>query len=427
MRGRITRSILLVTGLVVLGLGVPLAVVVQRFYEDRAVVDLQRRAAEATAEISLPLESGDIARAAAETDSPGRFSVYDESGRRLFGDGPVAGDTPVRRALQGDASTDHGQKDLVIATPITDRVSERVIGAMRVTQPADTVAGEARRAWLLMAVVVAAAFAVAVAIARSQARRLAEPIARLAGQAEGLGRGDFVARLEPSGIAEVDTVGRALDDSAARLAQLLARERAFSADVAHQLRTPLTGLRLRLEHGLRDGDQGPAAEAALIEVDRLEATVEHLLSLARDAHRVSAPLHIGPLLHAMEERWQPRLTRLGRRLEVHEGERLPPIHASDVSIGQVLDILIDNAVRHGGGAVGVRARSAAGGLVIEIDDEGPGIPGDRLAAVFDRGEGDDHGIGLALARTITEADGGLLVAVSGRPPVFHLILPAAAP
>lgn len=425
MRGRITRSILFVAGLVVLGLGVPLAVVVQRFYEDRAVVDLQRRAAEASAEISLPLEPANIARAAKETDAPGEFSVYDATGRRLYGSGPARGDDPVSRALGGAASSDHGHDELVVATAITERVTEGVVGAIRVAQPADVVAGQARRAWLLMAGLVAAAFAVAVAVAASQARRLSEPIARLAGQAVGLGRGDFAPRLGPSGVAEVDTVAAALGDSAARLAELLARERSFSADVAHQLRTPLAGLRLRLEHALRSDDRGHSVEGALAEVDRLEATVEHLLALARDAHQASGALAVADVLHAVDERWQSRFTHAHRALTVHDAEWLPAVHASDVSIGQVLDVLVDNALRHGRGTVGVRARPAAGGLVIEVDDEGAGIPDDRLAAVFDRHEGSGNGIGLALARTIIEAEGGRLLLVRGQPPCFHLILPAA--
>lgn len=427
MRGRITRSILFVAGLVVLGLGVPLAIVVQRFYEDSAVVDLQRRAAMATAEIALPLTPDNISKAANEPDSPGVFSVYDATGRRLHGTGPADGDDPVRQAVKGNPSSDHGHDELVVATPITDRDSEKVIGAIRVTQPVEVVAGQARRAWLLMGAVVAGVFAVAVAIAKSQARRLSEPIARLADQAVGLGRGDFAARLAPSGITEVDTVAAALDDSAARLAELLARERSFSADVAHQLRTPLAGLRLRLEHALRSEDQRRPVEGALAEVGRLEATVEHLLALARDARQASAPLAVTGLLHAVDERWQPRFAHAGRRLTVQEGGRLPGVNASDVSIGQVLDVLIDNALRHGGGAVGVRARAAAGGLVIEVDDEGPGIAEDRLSAVFDRHEGSGDGIGLALARTITEAEGGRLLAVRGHPPCFHLILPVPGP
>ncbi len=424
MRRRITRSILVVVALVVLGLGLPLGVVVQRFYEDRSFVELQRRAAEATAEISLPLTAANIARAAAEADAPGAFSVYDDHARLLYGAGPAVGDEPVTRALRGEAAAASTQRELVVATPITDRRTERVIGAMRVTQRDDVVAGQARRAWLLMAAVVAAALALAVAVARSEARKLSAPIARLAEHAVRFGRGELSVGGERSGIAEVDTVAAALDDSATRLAQLLARERSFSADVSHQLRTPLAGLRLRLEHAVRVDDQRALVEGALAEVQRLEATVEQLLAMARDAHPVSGPLSVETTLQAVEERWSPRFGVEARPLAVSSGERLPPVNASDVSIGQVLDVLLDNALRHGGGAVSVHARPAAGGLVIEVDDEGAGFAEDRVEAIFERREGDDTGIGLELARTITEAEGGRLLATRARPPQFRLILPA---
>jgi signal transduction histidine kinase len=423
---RITRAILLVAGLLVLGLGVPLAISVQRFYEDRAVVELQRRAAEATSEISLPLDPANIAKAAAERDAPRDFSVYDADGRRLFGNGPARGDRLVRQALSDDPAADHGAHELVVTTPISERVGEHVVGVMRVSQPASVVAGQARRAWLLMAAVVGLALLAALAIARAQAQRLAAPIGRLAEQAERLGRGDVTGELEPSGIVEVDTVAQALDRSGVRLAELLARERSFSADVSHQLRTPLAGLRLRLEHAAADERPGDQVAAALIEVDRLEATVEHLLALARDAHPVSADLRVPAVVDAADVRWQPRFAAADRALHVEVADHLPSVRGSAVSIGQVLDVLLDNALHHGAGSVSVRARPAAGGLVFEVSDAGAGIADDRLATIFDRGQGAGTGIGLSLARTITEAEGGRLLAVSGHPPCFHLVLPAAA-
>ncbi len=427
MRRRITRSILLVVSLLVVGLGVPLAIVAQRFYEDRAVLELQRRAAEATAEIALPLNSQNVARAAAESDTPANFSVYDEAGRRLFGAGPMRADAAVQRALRGEAASTHAAGELAVATPITDRQSERVVGSMRVTQPADVVAGQARRAWWLMTVVVGAGFAVAVVVARSEARRLSEPIGDLARMAERYGRGELPDPRPRSGIAEVDTLADALNASAVRLAELLARERSFSADVSHQLRTPLAGLQLRLEHAMRSDDPRAQVQGALAEVRRLEATVEQLLALARDAHPVSSRLEVADLLQAVDERWQPRFSGVARELAVRSDDRLPPVNASAVSIGQVLDVLLDNALHHGQGRVGVRVRPAAGGLVIEVDDEGVGIADDDLVAVFARhsGSGGSSGIGLALARTIAEAEGGRLLVASGRPPRFHLVLPEA--
>jgi signal transduction histidine kinase len=425
VRSQITRAILAVAVLLVIGLGLPLAVVVQRFYQDGAVADLQRRAAETIVEIALPLEPNGLARVAGEADSPGEFTVYDAQGDRIFGPGPRLADAPVQEAIDGQASSVSTDRQLVLASPITDRSSETVVGAVRVTQARGVVDREVRRAWFVMAGAVLVALAGAAALARRQARQLAAPVGRLAEQAVDLGRGDFTARIDASGIAEVDTVAAALNDTAGRLAELMARERAFSADVSHQLRTPLTGLRLRLERAIGSDHPHDHLDGALEEISRLEATVEHLLALSRDRHPVGAPLAVEELLVAVAERWQERFVTVGRELRIEQGDRTVPVRGSDLSISQVLDVLIDNSLRHGGGRVTVRSRAAVGGLVLEVEDEGPGIVEDRRSAVFDRHEGDGHGIGLSLARSIAEAEGGRLLLASGQPPCFQVILPAA--
>jgi signal transduction histidine kinase len=424
VRTRITRAILLVTGMLVLALGIPLAIGVQRFYENRAVVDLQRRAAEATAEISIPLDPRDLAFAAAEPDAPGPFSVYDADGDRLFGDGPPRADATVREALRGDPATEHGSDDLVVATPISQRQGEGTVGAMRVSQASSVVAGEARRAWARILVAVAIGFAAANAVAQAQARRLAAPIDLLAQRAQALGEGDFTTRVPPCGVPELDQVGQALDDSGRRLAELLARERAFSADVSHQLRTPLAGLRLELEHASEEERPQRLIDKALTQVDRLTATVEHLLALSRDSHPVAGALLVSRVAEAAVERWQSPFAAAGRTLEVTVDPELPEVRGTEVSIGQVLDVLLDNALVHGEGRADLRFRPAVGGLVIEVGDEGPGIDPDRAEGIFERGTGDGTGIGLGLARTIVEADGGRLLLASTTPPRFHVVLAA---
>jgi signal transduction histidine kinase len=423
MRAQISRAILAVAVLIVIGLGLPLAVVVQRFYEDRAAADLQRRAAETIVEISLPLDADELAQVASEPDTPGEFTVYDHQGRRLYGDGPPQGDAAVTTALAGQSSTTSNDHQRTLAAPITDRSSETVVGAVLVTQPSSLVDSEVHQAWVVMAIAVTVALAGATALARAQSRHLAAPVARLADQAVDLGRGDFTSRVEPSGITEVDTVARALNDSAARLADLLARERAFSSDVSHQLRTPLTGLRLRLERASATDPQHRELTGALAEVARLEATVEHLLALSRDRHPVGAPLAVTDLLDATSRRWQERFAIAGRDLHIDPTERTVAVRGSDVALGQVLDVLIDNTLEHGRGAVTISSRVTPGGLVLEVTDQGPGIEDNRRDAIFERHEGTGNGIGLALARSITEAEGGRLLLGTGKPPCFQVVLP----
>ncbi|MGB5760021.1 MAG: hypothetical protein WBM50_24115, partial [Acidimicrobiales bacterium] len=138
MKARIARTIVGVTALVIVALGIPFAIVVQRFYESRATIELQRSAAEAIAELTLPLRVDEIADAAGEPDAPAGFSVYDDTGARLYGTGPDRLD-----ATEPDR--------LVVVSAITDRRSETVVGSVRVSRPQSEIAGQARRAWALMA------------------------------------------------------------------------------------------------------------------------------------------------------------------------------------------------------------------------------------------------------------------------------------
>lgn len=423
MRRQISQAILFVAVLIVVGLGLPLAVVVQQSFEDRAVADLQRRAAETIVEIALPLDPGGLAEAAGEPDVPGPFTVYDASAYRLFGEGPAVADPTVLAALDERTTSQVQDDQLVLAAPITDRSSESIVGALRVTQSTDVADGQVRRAWAAMGLAVVVALAGAAAVARAQGRRLAAPVARLAEQAEALGAGDFVTRAEPSGIAELDTVGDALAGTAERLATLLARERSFSADVSHQLRTPLTGLRLRLER-LAGSDAEIAA--ALAEVARMEATVEHLLELSRDRLPIAADLDLLELLTTARTRWTAPFLVAGRTLEVAGDDLTVAARGSTAALGQVLDVLISNGLAHGAGTVQVRARPAAGGLVLEVSDDGDGVDDDDLPRLFQRHEGTGHGIGLALARSLTEAEGGRLLLAAPRPPCFHVVLAAAS-
>jgi signal transduction histidine kinase len=225
-------------------------------------------------------------------------------------------------------------------------------------------------------------------------------------------------------VPEVDTVAAALATSGERLASLVARERGFSAEVAHQLRTPLTGLRLRVERLAREDGASAELSAVLGEVARLEATVEHLLALARDRQPVASALDTAAVLDGLADRWDARVRSAGRRLVVDRGSVAGPVLGSFVSISQVLDVLVDNGLGHGRGDIRVRARSVAGGAVIEVSDSGPGIADG--VDVF-RGDASDggHGIGLGLARRIAEAEGGRLLLATARPPCFHLVLAGA--
>lgn len=420
MRRRIREAIVGVTAAILVILGIPLAVAVHRLIIDAEVVKLQASATRALAEISVPFDQSELAAIRGETDAPPPFTVYDATGHRVFGAGPLRADPLVRQALAGTLAT-RVDGVIEVATPISNRSpDERVIGAVRVTEPLARVDRRSRLAWLVMAGSAALAIGLAWLIGNRLARRLSQPIIDLAAGAQRIGDGGTLARPSPSGIDEIDRLGTALADSTDRVNDALARERRFSADVSHQLRTPITALRLQLEAACDDQDR-LAIGPALSDLDRLEDTVDHLLAVARDAMPIVSNARLDHAVHDASRRWQARAEAVGRAVRpviVETG----PVRGSAASIAQILDVLVDNALHHGRGAVEIAVRPLPGGAALDVSDEGDGIALSDVGRIFDRGHGDGHGIGLALARSIAEAEGGRLVLTHVRPTTFSLIL-----
>ncbi len=354
-------------------------------------------------------------------------TVYDGDGDRLAGSGPDAPADVVSDALDGHAEADTVGDLFVAAVPVT--YSDEVIGAVAVATPS-TILRDVAVIWVGMVGLAIAAVSVAWLVGRRQARRLARPLEDLEESARRLGDGDFSVRTRRGGIAEIDAVGAALDATAARLDHLLAGERAFSADVSHQLRTPLAGLRLRLEAVAEraDPDVRRAVAASLVDADRLEAIIDELLTLAHAGQAAAAgPVDLDALLGELSPEWGARLALHGRELEVRVDPGAPDARASTAAVRQVLGVLVDNATIHGRGTVAVTVREASGAVAVDVSDEGPGVQdpeGTVFAQRADRRDG--HGIGLALARRLAEAEQGRLTLSRTAPPVFTLLLPAAA-
>lgn len=426
MTRRILVAILVVTSLAVAGFGLPLALAVRRLYRHDAVLSLEREATRAMLSVPAPaVGSPDPV----ELPAPERgtlLGLYSPDGRRLLGRGPDAGDAAVRRAAAGQVSETTSGRSVAVAVPVVSE--ETVFAVLRAAIPASVVDARVRRAWLEMAGVALFVLAVAAVVATAQARRLARPVAALAAGVTRLGAGDFSARALHSGIAELDDAAAAVVATAARLDHLLRRERAFSAEASHQLRTPLAGLRLRLENALAAPGTYPGVELvdAIEEVDRLQSTITDLLALARDVTAERGPLDLAPVLAELEQTWHGPLASLGRRLRVGVDDDLPMVNASAAALRQVLDVLVANAAEHGSGPISVRARAAATGVAVEVHDEGPGVDGDA-EAVFRRRVDNRAGRGLALARSLVEAEGGrLFLHGIGPRPTFSVVLPSAS-
>jgi signal transduction histidine kinase len=273
----------------------------------------------------------------------------------------------------------------------------------------------------IMGLVVAAAivaFAAGIAMAIWQANRLAAPLVYLAASAEQLGSGQVRPQLEPSGVEEIDLVAAELARSADRMAGRLAAERQFASDASHQLRTPLTALTMRLEEIMLASDDPAVREEARIsleQVERLVTVVDDLLTRSRRAQGgTTEAIRLGDVVHQQEEEWRPTFEAEGRRLVIEVDPK-----------AQVLATLIENSLRHGGGTTTVRSRpGAARSVVVEVADEGDGVPDDLAPRIFEREvtSGKGTGLGLSLARDLASADGARLELAQRRPAVFALFL-----
>lgn len=422
MGSRIVGLALVAAAAALVLFGVPLAVGLGQYAatEERASLQLladfvvgavQEDMAHDRVPARLPDAAGDAA-----------VALYDDDGELLLGDGPPRGDEPVERALRrGALFIPPGQ--FVVAAPVSD--THDVVGVIRVAAPAESVARGLLPIWLGMAVLAGLVLLVVWLLARRLALRLTRPLQQLAVDAGRLGDGDFGVRPETSGIREVDLVGTALGGTARRLDDLLARERAFSAEASHQLRTPLAGLRLRLESTLDRPERltRTTVEDGLASIDRLERTIEELLQLAREKRTPSIPVDLAQLLHEAEDEWRDRLAREGRAFTTSRPPNLPDPVAGAAAVRQIMAVLLDNACQHGAGAVSLVAREAGPDAVaLEVSDGGPGLPDSALSA---SGPG-RHGMGVALARRLAEAEGGRLTAQRS-PSVVSLLLPVLQP
>jgi len=425
MRQRVVRVAVGAVAVALVLFAVPLAIMVRTAFFTQERVELERAALAAALHVGPLFSSGDqVELPASASDNP--VGVYDLKMQLRAGQGPGTADPITQNAAKGVVADGQVGADLVVAVPVTS--GEDVVGVVRASVAYSIVWTRVILAWLAMAALAVGSLIVAILVARRQARLISEPLEALSATSQRVAEGDLAARAELSVIPEIHRVAQTHNAMVSRLTEMIDKERHFSADASHQLRTPLTGLELGLEAALANppADLRPVLLNAARQVHELHRTVDEVLALARlgsDQWLVAAPHPLGQVMGAAESRWHGTLAGQGRRLLVNLEPDLTTIEVPGSLVTQILNVLIDNALRHGRGAVTLTVREMGEVLAVDVGDEGSIAM--EPAAVFDRGTsgGDGQGIGLALARSLAEASGGRLVLACRSPATFTLFLP----
>ena len=417
MRRRLLISTLLVSVTAVLLLGLPLAIVMTRLVNDEAARQLTRDAITVSKSIELqqsehhPLGKKELKEIAEPLTGNGDYIIIANKNHTEVTAGQAP---PAHRVSTGQSGT--GDFTITVEGDSSDTTG-RVAGALA-----------------LVAALSLLGMGVAVGLAVLQARRLTRPLDELAGAAERLGSGDPRPFSRRYGLPELDQVAEGLDGSARRLSDLLAAEREFASDASHQLRTPLTALSMRLEEMIDAADDPDAVrtegEAALAQTERLADVVSQLLGRTRHVSTTTPRLTaIDDILAQQVAEWEPAFRGANRKLEV-AGEKGLLGYATAGTLAQVIATLLDNALVHGAGTVTIKTLQTPKSAVIEVRDEGRGVPPELAAHIFERNvtsHPQGTGLGLALARTMASSEGGRVVLVRPKPAVFAIFLPLAVP
>lgn len=437
MRVRLLGVLVGVVAIVLLAHDLPLAAHLEQVEQDRLATKLERDAFILAGRVEEALEEGTatgdraigalVARYSATEQM--RVVIVDADGLSVASSDPGRGGgedfsnrPEFASALTGQPTTGEresvtlGEELFYVAVPVLS--GDDVVGAVRISAPAKMVDDRAASRVRSLFVVAGISLLIAIGVALLFASYVTRPLERLRSATASLSRGDLSQRADvDSGPPEVRELANTFNTMAERTEQLVDQQRTFAGTASHQLRTPLTALRLRLDQLASGPDETVVAQAegAIAETDRLRRMIEGLLALSRAEGRTeTVEVDLDAVVAERVENWSPLADEHGVRLVARPVGPLEVL-ALDGALEQIIDNLIDNAldVAPEGSTITVGVINPSERTVeLHVIDEGPGLSDEQLGLAFDRfwraagAAPGGTGLGLAIVRELARAGGG---------------------
>jgi signal transduction histidine kinase len=451
---RLLVSYLGLAVLILVILEVPLATLAQRFERNLAADQAVREASGLAAVAAEDFEKGPAGNlqslvSAYQARTLGEVSVVSLSGQVIAASAAGSDDESVEwhqlvsSALAGQSASlfafDEHQPVAVAAVPIASDVSRRPFGAVVLSTPAMLTENRIHQIWIALGGFAAVAMFAAAVVGVLLARSVSRPLARLESAVNRIGGGDLSARAsELRGPPQIRSLATQFNQMASRLDELVEAQQRFVADASHQLRSPLTALRLRLEN--LEVASGPniaeGAAAAGHEVQRLSRIVDGLLTLGRAGQDQpeARPVDVDEVIEQRCDAWSALARERQVELQWQHGGRPSVNLMVPGDLDQILDNLLANAldVSPPGSAIRVYTSTAAsGGTEVHVSDQGPGMNETDRRHAFDRfwqgrSSGGHSGLGLAIVHQLAQRNGATVELRQSQPAGLDAVLEVPA-
>jgi signal transduction histidine kinase len=413
MRWALARVALATTSMVALAFLVPLALVVRQIAQDRAISDAERQASAMVTVLAITNDPTSVFKAidATAAGKSQRLAVHLPFGPPL-GKVHASSENVALAFDQRNSFTADAPGGMVYLQATT--LPEGADAVIEVYLPESALTKGVGTAWLALSAVALTLVIGSVVIADRLGAKVVGSARSLAHAARAFGGGDLRVRVRPGGPPELAEAGQSFNAMASRVVQFLDAERELAADLSHRLRTPLTALRLDVE----TLGEGTDAERIRQAVGTLEREIDTIIRTARRplSERGPGQCDVAEVINERLAFWSALAEDQDRSWQLSGATEPAPVPVQRAELSAVVDALLGNIFKHTpqGTSFAVAVHKQAGGVVLVVEDAGPGVAHPRAAVRRGASGGGSTGLGLDIARKVAESTGGSIHFDRGR-------------